>query len=252
VLLAAIAIGACREESRPAIPPVTTAPSGGVILTDVQDAGNEATSAPSAEAKDAGSSGLSVEFADLPIAIPTPCAEIAIAMVSGSGSALGEKLAAGDVLVVRQPAALEVKGTGVAVRVVGPERSKKCTAEKHVVRVTPDVVWAKGAFHARLQVGEKQQSSFYLGRLEGTAPVAEHVHKGTWEILAAVDAAGTFVIDGKDVRVGPRQVVVIPPDTKHAWKPDPGHGSLQAVQIYSPPGPEQRFLALAAAEKDGG
>ena len=77
------------------------------------------------------------------------------------------------------------------------------------------------------------------------------MHKGTWEILAAIDAAGTFVLDGRESRLAPRQVVVVPPDTKHEWRPDPG-SKLVAVQMYSPPGPEQRFLALAAAEKDAG
>jgi mannose-6-phosphate isomerase-like protein (cupin superfamily) len=102
--------------------------------------------------------------------------------------------------------------------------------------------------HARLQA---YGPSFYLGRLEGTAPVAEHVHKGTWEILAAIHASGTFVLDGKEARLGPRQVVVVPPDAKHAWRPDPG-SNLVAVQLYWPPGPEQRFVALGAADTDAG
>lgn len=42
-----------------------------------------------------------------------------------------------------------------------------------------------------------------------------------------------------------------PPDTKHEWRPDPG-STLRAVQIYTPRGPEQRFVALAAAETDAG
>ena len=45
--------------------------------------------------------------------------------------------------------------------------------------------------------------------------------------------------------------VLIPAGAKHAWKPEPG-SKLVAVQMYSPPGPEQRFVGLAAADKDAG
>ena len=71
------------------------------------------------------------------------------------------------------------------------------------------------------------------------------------EAFERVDAAGTFVLDGKEVRMKPRTVALVPPDTQHEWRPDPG-SSLRAVQIYFPPGPEQRFVGLAAAEKDAG
>jgi hypothetical protein len=32
---------------------------------------------------------------------------------------------------------------------------------------------------------------------------------------------------------------------KHSWTPDP-KSELVAIQLYAPPGPEQRFRALAA------
>ena len=79
----------------------------------------------------------------------------------------------------------------------------------------------------------------------------EHVHAGEWELLAAVEGAGTFTIDGVSARLGPKQVVAVPPGARHAWQPDPGT-KLVAVQMYSPPGPEQRFVALAAAAADAG
>ena len=93
-------------------------------------------------------------------------------------------------------------------------------------------------------MGADVSPNAYMGRLEGIAPVAEHVHPDSWEILCAVDAAGTFTLDGKDQRLGPKQIVVVPPNTKHAWKPDDGK-KLVAIQLYGPPGPEQRFKKLA-------
>ena len=59
------------------------------------------------------------------------------------------------------------------------------------------------------------------------------------------------MLDGTEGKLGPKQVVTVPPGAKHAWKPDPG-SRLVAVQLYSPPGPEQRFVGLAAADKDAG
>ncbi len=233
-LLAVAAFSACRENS----PPAASAP------------------APSAQ-PDAHASVPDpplVTIHDLPVrGRVQSCTESTIAVVEGTAMAFGEELGAGDVMLVRHDTGVVATGKGVAVVVDRPTQDAPCTPSKQVVRVasTPELTWAKGAMHARLQVGEKQKSPYYLGRLEGTSAVAEHAHKGTWEILAAVDAAGTLTIDGHDLRVKPRTVALIPPDAKHAWKPDPG-SSLRAVQIYFPPGPEQRFVALSAAEVDAG
>src|SRR5262249_31765662 len=136
---------------------------------------------------------MAVSFADLPAKIPmAPCKEVAIAMVDGTATALGEKLDAGDVMLVRGGDPFEVAGAGVIVEVDQPGSegcSEKRSMTKQVVRIaaTPELTWAKGTMHARLQLGEKQNAAFYLGRLEGSAPVVEHVHKGTWEILASIE-----------------------------------------------------------------
>jgi mannose-6-phosphate isomerase-like protein (cupin superfamily) len=262
-------VGACRQQAEPTVPPVTTAqptmsadpvlsgPAGDASLATAPPAPIEAGAPP----VPAVPSPVQAAISDLPVKIdlPSSCMEVAVAVVSGSATALGEPMKAGDVLVAHYADPFEVKGTGMVVTAVARDTNEACspqkklTVVKQVVRAssTPEITWAKGAMKARLQVGEKQKSRFYLGRLEVTSPIGEHVHEGTWEILAAIDAAGTFVRDGQQSRVGPRQVVVVPPDTKHEWRPDPG-SKLVAVQMYSPPGPEQRFLALAAADKDAG
>lgn len=87
----------------------------------------------------------------------------------------------------------------------------------------------------------------YMGWLRGTEGVKEHVHRESWEIIFAVEAKGTFTLDGERRRLESGQVVVVPPNTKHSWEPDPGT-TLEAVQIYTPPGPEERFATMAAAE----
>jgi mannose-6-phosphate isomerase-like protein (cupin superfamily) len=88
-----------------------------------------------------------------------------------------------------------------------------------------------------------------MGRIEGTAAVPEHDHGRSWEVLCAVEASGTLTIDGAPRRIAPKTCTKVLPGAKHSWKPDDGT-KLVAVQFYTPPGPEQRFKAMAAA--DGG
>jgi mannose-6-phosphate isomerase-like protein (cupin superfamily) len=101
--------------------------------------------------------------------------------------------------------------------------------------------------HAYLDVNGNVSPQLYVGRLSGTAAVKEHVHESSWEVLGDVKGTGTLTIDGAPTKVNPGDVVFIPPNTKHAWTPDAGQ-ELQAVQLYYPPGPEQRFKALAAKD----
>jgi mannose-6-phosphate isomerase-like protein (cupin superfamily) len=170
-----------------------------------------------------------------------------------------ETLAAGDSVVWTNADAVELAGSGLAVvatyATAGtcPPTTAPPPIERVVVRASaaPKLDFAKGAMSVHLDVGAKVSPELYLGRLEGTAAVPEHDHPTSWEILAAVEASGTFVLDGIEKRLGPKQIVVVPPGTKHAWRPDAG-SKLVAIQMYSPPGPEQRFVALAAAEKDAG
>jgi quercetin dioxygenase-like cupin family protein len=74
--------------------------------------------------------------------------------------------------------------------------------------------------------------------LGANAKVAEHVHAKETELLYVLDGSGTMTIDGQDVAVTPTSVIQIPPNTKHAFA---ATSAVRAVQIYTPPGPEQRF-----------
>jgi quercetin dioxygenase-like cupin family protein len=261
VVVAVMTAAACREALTPTIPPVTTAsPHGAPLL------GGEKTTAPmsSSDAGPSTSAVMTAAFAEPPAAAklvdaPTKldaavCTRTLVAVVKGTIRALSETLGAGDVLVLANSAPFEITGMGTVVWAQMPIAS--CSVEsppastKAVVSAaaSPKLAWAGGTMTARLDV---QSPELYLGRLAGTAPVAEHSHAGSWEILVAIDAKGTFIIDGTPGSLGPGQILMIPPGTTHAWKPDPG-SKLVAVQMYSPPGPEQRFVALAAADKDAG
>lgn len=268
-VVAVMAIAACREAMHAEIPPLTTAsPDGAPLL------GETTASMPSAEAgvaiDDGGPSTAAVmaaalaeppvkaKFVDTPAKLDAGiCQRTFVAVVKGKVTAMSEALGAGDVLVVESGEAFDATGAGTVVWAQTaftpcPVRARPATT-KTVIRASaaPKLEWAGGAMNAHLDVAPRVSPELYLGRLEGSAPVAEHSHAGSWEILAALDANGTFVLDGTEGHLGPRQIVLIPPGAKHAWKPESG-SKLVAVQMYAPPGPEQRFVALAAASKDAG
>ena len=50
--------------------------------------------------------------------------------------------------------------------------------------------------HAHLDVEKSVSPAAYLGRLRGTAPVAEHTHPDSWELICAIEASGTFRLSG--------------------------------------------------------
>jgi mannose-6-phosphate isomerase-like protein (cupin superfamily) len=182
-----------------------------------------------------------------------PCVEAVITPVRGTASADGVALAQGDVAAHRGQHWIRVSGQGLVL--VARARLTACDGPPlHTVvkaDAARDLSFMHGAMHARLDLDDRGVApSFYFGRLSGTAAVPEHEHAGTWELLCAVDAAGSFTLAGTASRLGARQCVTVPPDTKHSWQPDPG-STLSAVQMYWPPGPEQRFKKLAADEQAG-
>lgn len=265
-LLAASAIAACRDAVIPSVPPVTIALAppasslaGPVSASDAAST-DDASTASLLSAATATEPPITAGFVDAPIKMTGPiCSRLFIAVAKGKVTVMGETLGVGDVLVVTHPDPITIEGTGlllVARRDFDPDlcRGKTRPAlDKKTVRASTaaDLRWAGGTMSAHLDVGAKLSPDVYLGRLEGTAGVAEHSHEASWEILAAVEASGTFVLDGTEGHLGPRQIMLVPPGSKHAWKPDPG-SKLVAIQMYSPPGPEQRFVGLAAADKDAG
>jgi mannose-6-phosphate isomerase-like protein (cupin superfamily) len=271
-LLGTSAIAACREAAIPEIPPVTSAhPDASSVL------GSSSLTLDGDGSSEAGAGVLMVplttespikaSFVDVPGKVEAPvCSRVLIAVAKGKVTAFNETLNVGDVLVLTHPEAISLQGTGLVVVARRDFDSPVCSgsakppaSDKKVVRANaaPKLEWAGGAMSAHLDVGTssaKPDASLlspdvYLGRLEGTGAVAEHIHAASWEILAAVEANGTFVLDGTEGHLGPRQIVMVPPGAKHAWKPAAG-SKLVAIQMYSPPGPEQRFITLAAADKD--
>jgi mannose-6-phosphate isomerase-like protein (cupin superfamily) len=183
---------------------------------------------------------------DLPFAA---CHEVLVTPVTDSATVGAEQLAQGDVLSVRGEPESHEKLVGRGLALVVTAQDVGCVTRTRVVRASKarELTFLNGAMHAHLDVDDRDVASFYLGRLSGTSGVPEHAHDPSWEILCAVEAAGTFTLDGKESRLGPSTCVSVPPGAKHSWTPDPD-SNLVAVQIYSPAGPEQRFKKLASDE----
>lgn len=276
-LLVMGAVASCRDAARPEVPPLTTArPEGApVVGSGAPGAPLEGGAADAAAAlAPVPAAPVKAKFVDTPAKLEAgACRRVLVAVVKGKVTALGETLGAGDVLVVAHGDAFEAKGAGTVVWAEA-ELGGECAVlarppqTRTVVRAgaAPELRWAGGTMSAHLDVATNPPKApvaaaappavslspeLYLGRLEGSAGVPEHEHTASWEILAAVEADGTFVLDGTEGHLGPRQIVMVPPGHRHAWRPEPG-SKLVAVQMYAPPGPEQRFVGLAAAERDAG
>ncbi len=76
--------------------------------------------------------------------------------------------------------------------------------------------------------------------LDKNAEVPEHAHDTSDEALYIVKGAIDMVVGGKSVHGKVGDVMFIPRNTKHSAK---ATEKTEAVQVYTPPGPEQRFAS---------
>jgi mannose-6-phosphate isomerase-like protein (cupin superfamily) len=260
---------ACREAPAPEVPPVTTAhpPSAMSVLSGPpMDAGPSTVEptpiAPIDSPPPPPRSTVTAAFIEGTKKLePSVCTRLFIYAARGtvtvkstlpqSKDPNGDSLSQGDVVVITHSEPVEVKAPGLAVQVLNEfdcQVLSKPAPQKTVIRSkdVPELKWADGKMKAQMLVPAKTSPHAYFGRLEGTAAVAEHQHVAAGETLIAIEASGTFTIAGKEGRLGPKQIVNVPQATMHSWKPDQGT-KLVAVQVYDPPGPETRFIELAAA-----
>ncbi|MFT3765730.1 MAG: cupin domain-containing protein [Minicystis sp.] len=115
----------------------------------------------------------------------------------------------------------------------------------------PDLAWGGGAYHARTGWDEDDKAAAVIDliRFSANAGVAEHTHDREWEILALIEGEGALVrrpASGEQrVEAKAGTILNIPAGVRHTWEPS-GKAPLFAIQVYAPPGPEQRFKKLAA------
>lgn len=114
-----------------------------------------------------------------------------------------------------------------------------------------DLAWAAGKLHARLGI-EHGRASFGLLWGSADATVPPHRHPSSWEVIALLSAEGEFrsAADESAETLQPSRVasgsqLAVPPAHQHGFTAA-GKTALFAVQMYVPPGPEQRFKQLSA------
>lgn len=128
----------------------------------------------------------------------------------------------------------------VIARVTGPSAAALSVVD---IAGQRDLVFAGGSSHVRI-VFEDGPASLQVMLTSRDAPVPKHQHEKAWEVIGLLSANGTFSMGGDPVAASAERILAIPPATEHAWQPA-GDMPLLAVQLYVPPGPEQRFKQLA-------
>jgi putative monooxygenase len=77
--------------------------------------------------------------------------------------------------------------------------------------------------------------------LDAGAVIPVHVHAKETEVLYLLAGGGTMTIAGVAIAVEPTAVIQIPPGVEHSFT---ATAATRALQLYSPPGPEQRFKSM--------
>src|SRR5262249_23593590 len=99
-----------------------------------------------------------------------------------------------------------------------------------------DILDGKGS--ARIYVENDKAAVDYV-RFEAGAPIPDHAHDGSDEIIYIYEGKGELTLDGQKLPIGPTTAIYIPPGAKHSLVVS--DQQIQAIQFYTPSGPEQRF-----------
>jgi mannose-6-phosphate isomerase-like protein (cupin superfamily) len=168
----------------------------------------------------------------------------------GSGIALRSKGGPARLVLIAVSA-----GEGLAAKVAAPKAnawtSRPAPIASSDLAAAPDLAWGKGAYHARIAFGAEASPRASLGilRMSANGVVAPHVHEKEWEHMAILQGEGDFTRgEGEGERIlhaSEGVLFTVPPATRHQWKPA-GSRPFLGIQVYTPPGPEQRFKKLAA------
>jgi putative monooxygenase len=166
----------------------------------------------------------------------------------------GKPVAAGDMFYVPEHGAREVAAAGGAVDAVlvmvpgGREGTARAGALP-----TPPLVSAGKPLRGRLLAASAAKTygpaTIFLDDPKGPfaasiltlpagAAVPAHVHAKETEALFVLEGASTLTIGTTQIAVTSTSAIQIPPNTKHAASVT---ATMRALQIYTPPGPEQRF-----------
>jgi quercetin dioxygenase-like cupin family protein len=155
-------------------------------------------------------------------------ASVLVAVLSRSGT-LGEAIARG-----RQKTA--PKGAQAPLEVAN-------------LASAPKLAWSKGTNAARVTFGGKDGgtgASLSLLQVSGRAELPETAHPAEWEHIAILRGSGELLLGNAKYPVTPGAIFHVPRGALHGWKG--GGEDLVALTIFSPGGPEQRYVEAASKE----
>lgn len=218
------------------------------VLLDAQNSGNAAASMievaldPGATREPARASRDEVlVFLDDGTLGATPMHALDAAYVAkGRTYALGASDTGTHVLFVAIPGGVETAARGgtlpdeaaAGARLKAPELHPKAKAKRYPRTGGATTILVEGAPHV---------ASVGLIEMDAGAQVPTHAHDQETELLYVLGGSGTMTVDGVDMPIGPSTVVQIPPATPHSFV---AAEAVTAIQIYAPPGPEQRFKKM--------
>ena len=114
-------------------------------------------------------------------------------------------------------------------------------------RAVPQYV-LEGKGVAAKMFGRKKDVYMGVLTLQPGAVVPRHHHEKAAEILYFLKGRGIFTIDGKEYKIGPHMAIYIPPLTDHSFRVT-SKNAVVAVQIWTPAGPEVKYLNWKKVEK---
>ncbi len=124
-----------------------------------------------------------------------------------------------------------------------PLKKRITPLEVKLLSTADDIGWAGGAMHARLAFTSGRGSLETL-LFSKDAPMPPHHHEGSAESIAVLSGEGTLTVSDQPVELKEGATVYIPKGATHSWIPK-GETPFLGLQVFTPPGPEQRFLKLA-------
>jgi len=158
-----------------------------------------------------------------------------------------DRYAAGSAVHLRGDHELTARGETTVIALVATtpgasDAEDERTISSATLEGTPVLPNAGGKL--RVQIfhdvrGGASVGAFSLLDADADLSVPEHVHETSVEALYILSGDGTMILGEERSPVEPGRVIYIPANTNHGY--EAGTEPLRALQIYAPPGPEQRF-----------
>jgi quercetin dioxygenase-like cupin family protein len=105
------------------------------------------------------------------------------------------------------------------------------------------IAGGKGQVRILLDEARVKDKAAYLGiiSMQAGVKIPAHRHAKASELLLMTKGAGVLVVDGKRYPVARGTAIQIPTNIEHAFE---ATADVEAIQFYSPSGPEQRFRGV--------